>query len=485
MPQFIAFDLGAESGRAILATLRKNRLTLQEKHRFANPTGRVNGHLHWNILAQWEELKKGLSLAAANQKQIHGIGVDTWGVDFGLLDKSGNLLGNPFHYRDSRNDGVMERALKKVSRQKIYQTTGLQFLPFNTLFQLLATQRDQPEILDVADKLLFMPDLFNFFFTGIPANEYSIASTSQMLDVKKRQWAGGMLNKVSLPRQLMQKIIPSGTVLGDLQKSVASECNVAKIPVIAPACHDTASAVVAVPAEDENFCYISSGTWSLMGVELKKPILTDDALTLNYTNEGGANNTIRFLKNIMGLWLVQECRRQFLADGHNFTYAQLTQMAARSAPLRSLVDPNDVAFLAPGNMPERIQSFCRRTRQPVPSTPGELVRCALESLAIAYRDTMLGLEKILGRKISAIHIVGGGSQNELLNQFTAAACNRPVIGGPIEATAIGNALAQAVAIGAIASWSDARKIVRQSFPVKYFHPRHADRWRTASIPKAR
>jgi rhamnulokinase len=476
MANFIAFDLGAESGRAILATLRKNKLRLEEKHRFANPTGRIKGHLHWNILSQWEELKKGLSLAAMGTKKIDGLGVDTWGVDFGLLDKSGSLLGLPYHYRDSRTDGIMDRAFKKVSRKQIYQTTGLQFLSFNTLFQLLATKRDQPAVLDAADKLLFMPDLFNYFFTGIAANEYSIASTSQMMDVKKRRWAGGMLKQFGLPRRLVQKIVPSGSVLGELSKEAITECGVGKISVIAPACHDTASAVVAVPTEEENFCYISSGTWSLMGVELAAPILSESALALDYTNEGGAGDTIRFLKNIMGLWLVQECRRQFQADGHNYSYAELTALAGKAVPLRSIVDPDDATFLSPGRMADKIQNFCRRTHQPIPSTPGELVRCALESLAIAYRDTLAGLEKILGRTISVIHIVGGGTQNQLLNQFAADACNRPVIAGPIEATAIGNALAQAVAVGAISSWAEARRIVRKSFPVKHYLPCDSEKW---------
>lgn len=485
MANFIAFDLGAESGRAILATLQKNRLHLLEKHRFANPTSNISGHLHWNILSQWEELKKGLALAAGGQKKIHGIGVDTWGVDFGLLDKSGALLGNPFHYRDSRTNQMMQRAFRKMPREKIFQITGLQFMPFNTLFQLLATQREQPGVLDAADKLLFMPDLFNYFFTGVARNEYSIATTSQMMDVKKRSWATGMLKQFGLPARLLQKVVPSGTVLGQLHKDVADECHVGQIDVIAPGCHDTASAVAAVPAEDEDYCYISSGTWSLMGVELNEPILSKEALAGNYTNEGGASGAIRFLKNIMGLWLVQECRRQFLAEGHQYTYAQLTDMAERAKPLRSIVDPNHGAFLSPGDMPKKMQDFCRQTGQAIPNSAGELVRCALESLAFAYRDVLFGLEKILGKKISTIHIVGGGSQNLLLNQFTADACNRRVVAGPIEATAIGNALAQAFAVEAISSWAEARKIVRQSFPVKQFLPKHAEAWAEASIPCTR
>lgn len=481
MAKFIAFDLGAESGRAILATMERGRLRLEEKHRFANPVGRVNGHLHWNILTQWEELKKGLAAAGHGEKKIDGIGVDTWGVDFGLLDKSGELLGFPYHYRDSRNEGMMQRAFKTISREKIFEITGLQFMPFNSLFQLLATKCYQPGILDAADKLLFMPDLFNYFFTGIARNEYSIATTSQMMNVKKRKWATTILERLDLPSRLLQKIVPSGSILGDLKKDVAAECGAGKIPVIAPGCHDTASAVVAVPAEEENFCYISSGTWSLMGVELKAPVVNPSALALNYTNEGGVGGTIRFLKNIAGLWLVQECRRQFQADGHDYSYAELTSLAAKARPLRSLVDPNDPPFMAPGLMPKKIQDFCRRTHQAIPTTPGELVRTALESLAMTYRSTLDGLEKILGHGISVIHIVGGGSQNELLNQLTADACNRPVVAGPIEATAIGNSLAQAVGVGAVSSWTEARKIVRNSFPVKRYSPRDAEKWESVEV----
>ena len=480
MPNFIAFDLGAESGRAILARLNKGKLTLEEKHRFANPTGTINGHLHWNILAQWEELKKGLSSSASSAKNIDGIGVDTWGVDFGLLDRSGSLLGFPYHYRDRRTDGMMNAAFKKVSKARIFEVTGIQFMQLNTLFQLLAMQKMQPDVLELADKLLFMPDLFNYFFTGIAKNEFSIATTSQMYDPRTKKWAAPMLRKLGLPTHLLQKIIPSGSVLGKLTKDVASECGTGQIRVIAPGCHDTASAVAAVPAETDDYCYISSGTWSLMGIETARPIITPQTLAMNYTNEGGVGGKIRFLKNIMGLWLVQECRRQFQLLGKQFTYAELTALAAKSQPRRSFIDPDHGPFLTPGTMCEKIQSFCRSTHQPIPSTPGQLIRTCLDSLALTYRKILDGLEKTIGRRISTIHIVGGGSQNELLNQLTADACGRHVVAGPIEATAIGNALVQAMAIGAIDSLAQARRIVRNSFPVKRYEPRDNQSW--AEVP---
>jgi rhamnulokinase len=482
---FVAFDLGAESGRAILATLHKGKLTLAEKHRFPNPTGRMNGHLHWNLLQQWEELKKGLKASAASNGgktvTISGIGVDTWGVDFGLLDKKGEILGYPYMYRDSRTDGMMERAFKKVSREKIFNATGIQFMQFNSLFQLLAMQRDNPGLLESADKLLFMPDLFNYLFTGVKKSEFSIATTSQMYDPRKKTWATGMLKGLGLPTKLLPQVVPSGTVLGTLKRDVADECGVGQIPVIAPACHDTGSAVAAVPVEGtgDDWCYISSGTWSLMGVELDAPIINEKTLKLNYTNEGGVGGTIRFLKNIMGLWLVQECRRQFIADGFEHSYAELTKMASERPGFESLIDPDHAPFLSPGQMPGKIEAFCKKTRQRVPKDRGAFVRACLDSLALTYRRTLEGMEDVLGRRINTIHIVGGGTQNELLSQMTADACGRTVIAGPIEATAIGNVLVQAMAIGAVKSLAEARKIVRNSFPVKRYEPRETGKWDAA------
>ncbi len=351
----LAFDLGAESGRALLGRFDGAKLTLEEKHRFANPNGRLNGRLLWNFLAQWEELKLGLRKAAANNTTIDAIGVDAWGVDFGFLDKSGDLLGNPFMYRDSQTDGMLQAAFAKVPRAQIFESTGIQFLEINSLYQVMAmAQRNRP-LLDVAQTMLFIPDLFNYFFTGEKVAEFSIATTSQMYDPRKKAWATDMLNQLGVPTHFLPKIVPSGARLGNLRSDVSADCGVTTdIPVIAPGCHDTASAVAAVPASGSDWCYISSGTWSLMGVEIPSPIINEKSLQLNYTNEGGVAGDIRFLKNIMGLWLVQECRRQWKKDGHEHTYAHLTHLAAAASPFKAIIDPNHKPFLAPGQMPKKI-----------------------------------------------------------------------------------------------------------------------------------
>ena len=476
---FLAFDLGAESGRAVLGTLSGSHLSLEEKHRFANPTGRINGHLHWNLLSQWEELKTGLRIAGHDQPLLHGIGVDTWGVDFGLVAEDGSILGNPFHYRDNRTDGMMARAFGRVPREKMFEATGIQFMEINSLFQLLAMKDTSPSLLQCAQTLLFVPDLFNYLFTGVRKSEFSITSTSQMYDPRKKGWATEMLAALELPTQIFPQIVPSGTVLGSLRQDVCNECSVGPVPVIAPACHDTGSAVAAVPAEGDNWCYISSGTWSLMGVELDQPVINAKALKYNYTNEGGVGGTIRFLKNIAGLWLIQELRRHWKREGHDHTYGELTEMAARARPLEYIIDPTYKPFLSPDNMPPKVEQFCHETKQHVPNSRGEYVRACLEGLALTYRKTLDGLEDVLGRKIAVIHIVGGGSQNNLLNQMTADACGRPVVAGPIEATAIGNILVQAMATGEIKSLSDARAVVRSSFDVKRFEPQNAKQWEQA------
>jgi len=482
---FLAFDLGAESGRAVIGTLQKGRLKLDEEHRFANPTGRINGHLHWNLLAQWEELKTALrksaagdplSESAAKPVELAGIGIDTWGVDFGFIGKDGSVIGNPYHYRNQRNAGVMERVFSKVPREEIFKATGIQLMSINSLYQLIAMQEQDAWELQSAKTLLFMPDLFNYLFTGVAKSEFSIASTSQMLDMSCGKWATGLLEKLKLPTHLLASVIPSGTILGPLQKSVADECGVAVAPVIAPATHDTGSAVAAVPAEGQDWCYISSGTWSLMGVELDAPIINAKSLKYNYTNEGGVGGSIRFLRNIMGMWLIQECRRHFRTEGYEHSYTELTQMAERAKGLQTLINPDHAPFLMPGELPLKIEKFCQQTKQRPPATRGDFVRTCLDSLALTYRNTLEGMEDILGRRISVIHIVGGGCQNELLNQMTADACGRPVVAGPIEATAMGNILVQAMATGDIKNLSEARKVVRESFAVKRYEPRDSKPW---------
>ncbi|MGC4033186.1 MAG: FGGY-family carbohydrate kinase [Tepidisphaeraceae bacterium] len=470
--KFLAFDFGAESGRAILGTLADGKLTLEEKHRFPNPNGKLGGHLQWNLLGQWEQIKTGLK----NTKgiKLDGIGVDTWGVDFGLLGNGGEILGNPVMYRDTRTSGMFAEAFKRVPKDDIFKNTGIQFMEINTVYQLLAMVNANSPALKAADKLLFVPDLFNYLLSGVAKAEFSIASTSQMVDPAKKVWATDMLTKLGIPTNILPEIVQPGTVLGNLLKDVADECGVGVAPVIATAGHDTASAVAAVPAEGENWCYISSGTWSLMGVELRAPLINEKTLAYNYTNEGGAAGTIRFLKNIMGMWLVQECRRQFTRDGYDHSYSELTQMAGRAKAFAAIINPNDPEFLYPGAMPQKIADFCKKTGQQVPGTRGATVRACLDSLAMKYRQTLEGLEDILGKRIDVIHIVGGGTQNELMNQLTADVCNRPVVAGPIEATASGNILVQAIAVGAVKDLAAARKIIRDSFPVKRYEPNASD-----------
>ncbi|HEY7116254.1 MAG TPA: rhamnulokinase family protein [Tepidisphaeraceae bacterium] len=478
----LAFDLGAESGRALLGRLDGRRLTLDEKHRFANPNGRLNGHLHWNFLAQWEELKTGLRKTAAGATAIDAIGVDTWGVDFGFLDANGDLLANPFMYRDPQTEGMMERAFGRVSREAIFEATGIQFMQLNSLYQLVALAARRSPLLDCGRTMLFMPDLFNYCFTGERVAEFSIATTSQMYDPRKKDWAREMLNELGLPTHFLPKVVPSGTRLGNVLPAVMEECGISgEIPVIAPGCHDTASAVAAVPVEGggQDWCYISSGTWSLMGVQIPTPIINEKSLRLNYTNEGGVTGDFRFLKNIMGLWLVQECRRQWHRDGQEYSYAHLAQMAGEAAAFKAVIDPDHKPFLSPGQMPQKISEFCRKTGQPTPASPGEFVRTCLESLALTYRKTIEGLEEVLGRRIAVIHIVGGGTQNELLNQMTADACGRPVAAGPVEATAIGNMLVTAIALGEIGDLAQGRQIVRDSFDVKRYEPKNAAAWEEA------
>ena len=470
---FLAFDFGAESGRSILGTLDGGKLSLAETHRFANPNGVMNGVLQWDVLKQWEEIKTGLrkSAMALNGQPLAGIGVDTWGVDFGLLGGDGQLLGNPVCYRDVRTDGVMEKVFAIAARREVFDATGIQFMPFNTLYQLFAAKRSKSSALEAARTLLFMPDLFNYLLTGIARAEFSIATTSQMYDPRQRGWAVPLLKKLGLPIELLPPIVSTGTVLGPLLDSVRKETGAPAAPVIATAGHDTAAAIVAVPAEaGTSWAYLSSGTWSLMGVELPEPRIDDKTFAYDYTNEGGVNGSTRLLKNIMGLWLVQECKREFERQGQSYDYATLTKLAADVKPFASLVKVNDTRFLAPGEMPQKIAAFCRETNQPVPSSPGEIVRCCLDSLSLEYRCTIDGLEDILGKPIDVLHLVGGGTQNELLNQLTADATRKTIIAGPIEATAMGNILVQALAVGAIGSLAEARAIVRASSTLKTYRP---------------
>jgi rhamnulokinase len=475
--KFLALDLGAESGRAVIGHFDGRSLRLEETHRFSNGPVRVNGHLHWDALRLFSEIKHGIQQATYRYgPELVSAGLDTWGVDFGLLDAQGNLLGNPYHYRDSRTDGMMEAVFSLVPRQEVFAHTGIQFMQLNSLYQLFAMRSNQDPVLDIAETFLTMPDLFNFWLTGRQVSEFSIATTTQCYDPRARTWANKLLDALDIPPSLFGEIVPPGTSLGNLQSEVASELGVAPIPVIAPACHDTGSAVAAVPARERCYAYISSGTWSLMGVEVDEPVITPRSLEYNFTNEGGVCDTFRLLKNIMGLWLVQECRREWARTGEVFDYATLTQMAAQASPFGPIVDVDDHRFLGLGDMPAKIRGYCRETGQTVPQSKGQVLRCALESLALRYRWVLDKLEEMMEQRVEAVHIIGGGMQNELLCQLAADAMQRPVIAGPIEATAMGNILMQALALDYVGSLDEGREVVRNSFQVSTYEPGDGARW---------
>ena len=480
MTSFLAFDLGASSGRAILGTLEDGAVQLEEVHRFDNGGIDVNGALYWDILGLFAEMKTGLRLALARGVELSGMAVDTWGVDFALLDAKGNPVGFPRHYRDGRTADMLPYAFERCSREKMYADTGIQFMNLNTVFQLAAMVRDGDPLLGVAEKLLFMPNALTYMLSGHVGAEYTIATTSQLYDANRRDWAWEVIDALGIPRRVFPEIVPPCTVVGTLREVVCDELNCPPITVILVGGHDTASAVAAVPASgDGSWAYLSSGTWSLLGLELDSPLINAEALEANYTNEGGLGGKIRFLKNIMGLWLIQESRAEWRRQGKPLSYDAVDDLASKAEPFRSLVDPNDESFVAPGNMPERLAEFCRRTGQPVPETPGQIARCALESLALRYRQTLDELEHIGGKPIAKLHLVGGGTKNLILNQFTANAVDRPVVTGPVEATAIGNIIAQGIAVGAIRDLDHAREVVRNSIETQVYAPADTEQWADA------
>jgi rhamnulokinase len=474
--EFLAFDLGASSGRAVVGSFDGQRLTLEEVHRFANGPVTRDGHLRWDLDALLEQIRTGLGRCRDRGARLEGIGIDTWGVDYGLLGPDGSLLGLPFHYRDSRNEGMMEAAFARVPRDELYARTGIQFLPFNTLFQLLADQARHPARLEAAETLLFMPDLLNYQLTGVRRSEHSIASTSQAYDAATGQWDMKLLERLDLPVRILPEVAPSGSVVGPLRKELADAAGLGHVPVIAPACHDTGSAVAAVPAEGERWAYISSGTWSLLGAELAAPIRTPQALAYSFTNEGGVGGTVRFLTNVAGLWLVQECRRTWAEQGDDRSFAELAALAEAASPGKAFVDPDDPRFAAPGDMPGRIQAYCRETGQPVPRSSGEIVRCALESLALKYRVCLERLETLIGESVDVLHVVGGGVRNTLLCRLTADTTGKPVIAGPAEATAAGNVMVQALARGRVRSLAEIRAVLRQSSSLERYDPAATAEW---------
>jgi rhamnulokinase len=476
---FCALDLGAESGRVMLGRFDGNRLTLTEEHRFASAPVRLPDGLHTDALRIWTELKAGIALGCRGDA-VSGIGIDTWGVDFALLDRLGGLLANPYHYRDSLTDGILDKAFARVPRREIFSQTGLQFMPINTLYQLYALRLRSSPLLDTAERLLMTPDLFNYWLCGRMANEFTIATTSQCFNPLVGDWAWPLIEKFGLPARLFGPIVAPGTVLAPLRPELAGELGLARgIPVIAPGCHDTALAIAAVPASGPEFAYISCGTWSIIGAELDKPCITDESLAADFTNEGGVAGTFRFLRNLTGLWILQECRRDWSRSEEELTYSRLSEIAASSAGLVSFINPDDPGFAAPGNMPERVRAFCSKTGQLVPEGKGALVRCILESLALSYRRGLERLEGILGKRLDPIHLVGGGSRNRLLCAFAANATGRTVVAGPVEATAIGNVIMQAIALGKIGSIGEGRECVRGSFEVTTYEPHDVDAWEEA------
>jgi len=479
---FLAADLGASSGRVVAGLFDGQQLSLEEVHRFENGPVFASGRMHWDLLRQWTDVQEGLRAAAAKYgDRIASVGVDTWGVDFGLLGRGDELLGNPYHYRDSRTAGIYDKAFAIVPRDEIFAQTGLQFMELNTLFQFVAMKLQDSPLLDAAESMLMMPDLFHWLLTGEKANEFTEVSTTQMYNPLTKSWAKPLLERFGLPTDILGDIVPPGTKLGPVQPSVAEATGLNGVDVVLPGTHDTASAVMAVPAAGDSldWCYISSGTWSLMGVESPEPVVTDKCRELNFTNEGGVGDTIRLLKNIAGLWLLQECRRIWNGGGKDYSWDDLVRHAQEAEPLASLVNPDDGSFVAPKDMPEAIRRYCEGTGQPVPNTDGAVVRCVLESLAMRYRSVLGWLTELTGSQFQTINIVGGGTQNRLLCQMAADACNCRVVAGPIEATAIGNVMMQAVAQGDVGSIAEAREVIRRSFDVEEYTPQNPEPWNEA------
>jgi len=474
---YLAFDLGAESGRAVLGRLRNDRIELQEIYRFSNGPVRVGDSLYWDVLRLWNEMTRGLSLAVREVgHSLVSLGVDTWGVDFGLLDIHDRLIGNPFHYRDRRTEGMPDSVSKQIPLAKVYQQTGIQPMAINSLYQLLAMAIEDSPQLAAARTFLNMPDLLNFWFSGVKASEYTIATTTQCYCPSNQNWAWDLLRSTEIPPYIFGHIVPPGAELGKIRPGIAEESGSASLNIIAVASHDTQAAIAAIPVETEDYIYLSSGTWSLMGIEVEKPLITEKSRALGFSNEGGYGGKFCLLKNITGLWLLQECRREWASAGWDYTYEDLTHMAASAASFRSFIVPTDAVFLSPGKMTNRIQTYCRSTDQPIPEQPAEFVRCILESLALEYRHCTEQICELTGRTLPVIHVIGGGAKNELLNQFTANASGRRVISGPAEATALGNILVQSITSGELRSLAEARSLSSHSTETHEFTPCDTTLW---------
>jgi rhamnulokinase len=470
---YLAVDLGAESGRLMAGLWNGRRMEIEEVHRFPNGPVTLGETIRWDVLRLWSEIQNGLALASRKfGRHIVSVGVDTWGVDFVLLNRQDEILGQPYHYRDGRTRGWVRRAVKKAGRAEIFAQTGSQFMELNSLYQLLAWQHQSPAILAAAQKLLFMPDFFHWCLSGARVAEFTVASTSQFLDPRKRTWCCSMLRELGLPTHFLPALVPPGTKLGRIRRSLATRLGLEGVKVVAPPAHDTSAAIAAVPAAaSSSWAFLSSGTWSLMGIELPAAVLSARALALNMANEAGVAGTYSLLKNISGLWFVQQCRRSFAAAGRSYDYDQIARMAADARPFRSVINVEDRRFLNPPDVPTEMRAHCRDTGQPIPRTDAEVVRCAYDSLALKYGETLAALEETAQRRIDCIHIVGGGSQNRLLNQLTANICKRSVLAGPVEATALGNLLMQVKADRELDSLAEIREIVRASGAIHRFEPR--------------
>lgn len=476
---FIAFDLGATSGRAIAGTLADGKMTMEEISRFNNSMITVGEHFHWNILGIYEILKNSLKSCSAGMKyEPESIGIDTWGVDFGLLAGDGSLLGAPYAYRDPHTSGMMDEYFKLVPRAKVYELTGIQFMQFNSLFQLFTMKRNGSSLLSAATDLLFLPDLLNYLFTGEKRAEFTISSTSQMLNPRTMSWSGELFEAFGAPLSLMQEMVLPGTEVGRLTEHVSRDTGIGRIPVIAVASHDTAAAIAAVPAEGENWAYLSSGTWSLMGIETKTALIDRETEAMNFTNEGGVEGTFRFLKNITGMWLLEQCRKDWSVR-QDYSYAELVDMAKSEKSFQYFVDPDAPDFMNPESMVEAIKEYCIRTGQPSPGTAGQYVRCIFESLAMKYRYTLDLLRRVSPHSIEKLHVIGGGSRNACLCQFTANAVGMPVIAGPAEGTAMGNLLVQAMALGYLKSLAEIRQAVRNSVVTETYQPQDVEQWNRA------
>ena len=471
----LAFDFGASSGRAIIGCFDGDKITLEEVHRFSNDPVSVGGTVYWDALRLFYEIKQGI-IKAKIAGGFDSIGIDTWGVDFGLIDSEGKLMENPVHYRDARTAGLVDEAFKTMPKEKLYGITGIQFMELNTLFQLISLKKYRPWMLERADKMLFMPDLFGYMLTGKMCAEYSIASTSQLIDLDKRTWSKEILDAFGIKESVFAPLVQPGTVLGELSKEICEECGVDPVPVISVCGHDTQSAITSVPCEDGDFAFLSSGTWSLFGTELDKPIVNETSMNINITNEGGFDGSTGFLKNIIGLWLIQESRRQWKREGKEYSYADLEKLALAAEPFKCFIDPDAPEFVPHGNIPERVREFCRKTGQYVPETVGEIMRCIYESLAMKYRLTFEKLRECTERDYPVIHIIGGGTKDGLLCQMTANSCDRTVKAGPIEATVMGNVAVQLMSDGSVKNIGQARKIVADSSELKTFEPKDTDKW---------